>query len=618
MWRDLFSRILLISFISFLGLTANAQDQKIADSLKEIFENGKNDDALNILKHISRAETNPDSIIAYSDKLIEKAAEDSLASYHIFGYLQRGNGLKLKGNYPESLDSYFQAIKLAQRFEQNDEIPPLFISVADTYTNLKDYEAAENYYDDGILLFRKSNDSLHLASALSNSGEMQFFADNYSKALVRLEEAKKIFTLLDHQIGVAYSLGNIGMVYTRQHKYDLAKELLNDAIDILIKNEDLYPISVYERYLAEIYRSEGNIDQAFQHGRRSLKLATRYNLKDQISDANLMLFELHNKAGNLDSALFYHLNYIDIRDRIRNLEEIEKSGRIRRQFDLSQKQGELDISNEKRRTQKIVTIAALGIVFLIAMLTLGLYRRNNFIRKSNIILEREKNRSDHLLRNILPQETAKELKDFGKVKAKKFDSVSVLFADFKGFTLHAEHLSPEDLVKSIDYYFSKFDDIIDKYGIEKIKTLGDCYMCACGLPFPEENHAQKLILAAKEFLDFVRLAKIDNTDNTTRFDLRVGISSGPVVAGVVGKKKFAYDIWGDTVNIASRMEAASEVDKINISEDTYEQVKDDFNCTYRGEIHVKNKGMMKMYFVEGIECNLQDKDIESGLKVHTA
>ena len=203
-----------------------------------------------------------------------------------------------------------------------------------------------------------------------------------------------------------------------------------------------------------------------------------------------------------------------------------------------------------------------------------------------------------MLLNILPEQTAEELKDKGKVQAKRFDSVSVMFTDFKGFTAYSDKLSPEELVDSIDFYYSKFDDIIEKHGLEKIKTVGDAYMCAGGLPFPTPDHPVKMLEAALEIAEFVKESKKLDPDDMTRFDIRIGINTGPVVAGVVGNKKFAYDIWGDTVNIASRMESNSEPGKINISENTYQLIKDQFKCTYRGEIEAKNKGMMKMYFVD--------------------
>ena len=177
--------------------------------------------------------------------------------------------------------------------------------------------------------------------------------------------------------------------------------------------------------------------------------------------------------------------------------------------------------------------------------------------------------------------------------------MTVLFTDFVGFTSYSQDLEPEELVASVDHYFSKFDQIVERHGLEKIKTIGDAYMCAGGIPEPDEGHVVKIIEVAFEFIGFLNDSKSGMKDSITPFDVRIGLNTGPVVAGVVGTKKFAYDIWGDTVNVASRMESNSEPGRINISEYTYELIKDKFDCEYRGEIKVKNHGTMKMYFVNG-------------------
>ncbi len=222
------------------------------------------------------------------------------------------------------------------------------------------------------------------------------------------------------------------------------------------------------------------------------------------------------------------------------------------------------------------------------------------IETKSALLEAEKAKSDKLLLNILPEEIADELKRFGRSYARKHAQVSVLFADIKGFTSIAESMMPDELVNQLDESFCGFDHIIEKHGMEKIKTIGDCYMCASGLPLSNTDNAIVAINAAldiQEFiLDFNASKKIQNLP---AFEIRIGIHTGPVVAGVVGIRKFAYDIWGDTVNLASQMEQHSEPGKINISGDTYLLVKDNFVSTYRGKIPAKSKGEIDMYFVEG-------------------
>jgi class 3 adenylate cyclase/CheY-like chemotaxis protein len=226
--------------------------------------------------------------------------------------------------------------------------------------------------------------------------------------------------------------------------------------------------------------------------------------------------------------------------------------------------------------------------------------RTQELISKNEIISKERDKSDQLLLNILPFEIAKELKESGTTEAKHFDEVTVMFTDFKDFTKIAANMTPKQLVAEIDTCFKAFDTIIDKYQIEKIKTIGDSYMVAAGLPKVNNTHAIDIVNAAKEIQLFMQEHILNNQKNNIvgLGQLRIGIHTGPVVAGVVGTKKFAYDIWGDAVNLASRMESYGEPGKINISGNTFLHVKDQFNCTYRGEIAVKNKGDVAMYFVD--------------------
>jgi class 3 adenylate cyclase/HAMP domain-containing protein len=229
-------------------------------------------------------------------------------------------------------------------------------------------------------------------------------------------------------------------------------------------------------------------------------------------------------------------------------------------------------------------------------LTLALDDLN--IKNKQIVLEKQK--SDELLLNILPEETAEELKTEGHAKPKRFEMATVMFTDFVSFTRISEGLSPEQLVSEIDYCFSNFDEIIEKYQVEKIKTIGDSYMCVGGIPVPQKNHASNCILAALEIQEFLNMNQKDRGSKShPSFVARVGIHSGPLVAGIVGSKKFAYDVWGDTVNTASRMESSGEADMVNISVETYKLLKDDprFHFKYRGKVKAKGKGEIEMYFV---------------------
>jgi class 3 adenylate cyclase len=226
-------------------------------------------------------------------------------------------------------------------------------------------------------------------------------------------------------------------------------------------------------------------------------------------------------------------------------------------------------------------------------------RANRLLTAKNEAIEREKQRADNLLKNILPEKTAEELKTDGVVKPVHYESVTVLFSDFKNFTRIAERMSPEALVKELDEYFRTFDAIMERHRLEKIKTIGDAYMCAGGLPEPNDTHALDTVKAALDMQQAIRdMAEQRTAQGKPYFEMRIGIHTGPVVAGVVGSHKFAYDIWGDTVNTAARMEQSSEPGQINISQTTWEQVKEQIPCTFRGKLPAKNKGEIAMYFVD--------------------
>jgi class 3 adenylate cyclase len=269
---------------------------------------------------------------------------------------------------------------------------------------------------------------------------------------------------------------------------------------------------------------------------------------------------------------------------------------------LIQNEHEEDI-RQKKKTRNIILVV--GAFFL--LLAGSFYFRWRYVRKSKATLQIEKDRSENLLHNILPAEIAQELKDKGKAAARDFDMVSILFTDFKSFTEQSAKLSAAELVNEINHCFEAFDGIIEKYGIEKIKTIGDAYMAAGGLPVLSDDSVKNTVLAALEMQAFVAKRKAENdAANKPAFEMRVGIHTGPVVAGIVGVKKFQYDIWGDTVNTASRIEHSGEVGKVNISQTTYELIKDHANFTFesRGKIEVKGKGEIEMYFVSKIQMNV--------------
>lgn len=601
--NEIFNGLVIIRILwilLFFQQTSYAQEQKVADSLVKIYEKNKLSklDKMELLRNLAFNETNNLALsLRYADELIAISKREKNYLYLYLGYSQKGNKLNIAGDYHKALGAYFKSVNAAIKAKYLKEEGLSYMRIADVYSNMKNSTNAELYYKKSIQILRRTSDSFSLALALLNAGDEYSRSLKFNLALNHFKEAGAIFKKENYRIGTAYTIGNIGVVYAKQGKDDLAIKNIKEAIVILEELEDYYGISDYLSTMADIYQRKNDWATALVYSKRSFELAQKIGLKEQASKSSLLLSELYQKNGNISKSFDYYKKYIVYRDSINNLESVEKTANLRANFEISKKQVEVDLMNQQKKNQKIITISSIVSLILVFFIAVGLFRRYRFIKKTNVIIEVEKKRSDDLLMNILPEETAFELKHNGKVQAKRYESVTVLFTDFVGFTQFAENLAPEKLVESIDYYFSKFDAIIEKYDLEKIKTSGDSYMCAGGLPFETSDHAHKMIQVAKEILKFVNQSSINNIQNQTRFEIRIGINTGPVVAGVVGTKKFAYDIWGDTVNIASRMETNSIAGKINISENTYQLIKDTFDCEYRGEVAVKNRGIMKMYFV---------------------
>ncbi len=226
----------------------------------------------------------------------------------------------------------------------------------------------------------------------------------------------------------------------------------------------------------------------------------------------------------------------------------------------------------------------------------------------NLNLERGK--SDRLLLNVLPGEIARELQERDRVHPCQYESASVLFTDFVGFTQVVERLAPDELIEELDFCFGHFDGVAHAHNLEKIKTIGDSYMAAGGVPAANWTHAVDAVLAAFEIQEFMAEVKaLRKSQGRPYWDLRLGINSGDLIAGVVGKQKFIYDVWGDTVNTASRMESCGVPCRVNISESTYKLVKDFFECEYRGKVEAKNKGDIEMYFANRIHPHLSADDL---------
>lgn len=592
MWRKGKAYCVAVSFLCLLSLGTAPQNQRVADSLAKIYRAGVADDTvkMELLRNLAFNEVNDlNRALQYAEELISLASRKGNLLYMYRGYLQKGNKKARLGDLEEALEAYIGSAVAAQKANYLTGEGTAYGTIADIYASANNHSNARHYYHKAITLLRQGGDSIALASIISNSGDEFMKHRDYDSALHYFREAGQIFARKNYEIGKAYSMGNIGMVYANTGKKDLAELYINGAIDLLEKAGDFYPISIYLLSMSDIYLAKADERTALAYAHRSLELARKHGLKEQISEAALKLSTLYEKSGNIPQSFKYYKDHIAYRDSVSDIKAVQKMADVRTNFEVAQKQAEVDLLNKEKENQQIIA-RSLGIILILTSIILGTlfwYLRT---------IAREKKRSEGLLLNILPAETAKELKRKGVVEAVKVEGVTVLFTDFVGFSRHAEIVEPEQLVKSLDYYFRGFDAITTRWGLEKIKTIGDSYMCACGLHTPNEVHARNVISAAREMIALVN-GELTANDALIHFEVRIGIHTGPVVAGIVGTKKWQFDIWGDTVNIASRMESMSGKGKVNLSETTYQLIKDEFPCEYRGEIQVKNHGSLKMYFL---------------------
>ena len=380
------------------------------------------------------------------------------------------------------------------------------------------------------------------------------------------------------------------------------------------------PISIVQSLmgLGEAYAKKGDNENAVINFKEAQAKALEITANHEIVDIYQGMAKAYAKSNNFDSAFKYQSLFSDINDTLYNIETGKKLGVLQFDFDLQKKQTEINLLTKDKaftdlqlKRQKLVKNASLIGLVLLFFIALLIFRNYRIKVKTNHKLDQQKAEIEQLVLNILPSEIANELKLNGQATPRNYESVSVMFTDFKDFTVHADKLAPQELVKELNTCFMAFDDIIEKYKLEKIKTIGDSYMCAGGIPTPDEKHAENIVNASLEVQQFImqnnkrRLAQ-----GLEPWDLRIGIHTGPVLAGVVGKKKYAYDIWGSTVNIASRMESNGVPGQVNISASVYELIKDSFTCSYRGKIYAKNVGEVDMYFVEnenGVVVNMKEK-----------
>ncbi len=496
-----------------------------------------------------------------------------------------------------------EVLKLKTSIGENEIMSQSYRTAAQIEKGLYNYEGAFEYYEKHLDLEQKFS--------LKKNKENQRLLELQSKMEQSEKEIK--LELASREIEAGKIKSEKERLAFEKDKLDLEKENIklekekHEKEIALLSEEQKVKASALARQTAELKTKELESQALREREQQELALANQR-------------LEAEKKSRELDeSQRQQEMQRLELKaaqdsTRLKQQELIASQEAERTKAELLEK--EQSVSQLNRIIAFVVGSLSLLIIGLILFFlrvsnrkNRQLAQKNDEIEEQKVALEKshdliveEREKSENLLLNILPAPIATELKEKGTATAKVYDLVTILFTDFGGFTKISYDMSADELIDDLNICFVAFDNIVEKYGMEKIKTIGDSYMCAGGVPIPDSVSPSDVIKAALEMNAFMkkRLTEYESQDKEY-WGTRIGIHSGVVVAGVVGKNKFAYDIWGNAVNVASRMESGAEMNTINISAVTYELIKDDFNCTYRGEFPIKNAGMMKMYRVDGVK-----------------
>lgn len=489
----------------------------------------------------------------------QSGTRNALAS--VYGNI--GAAHEAQGNYAEALTNYLATLKIMREIGDEYGEATVYHSLGNVCLYQGQYDEALRHYTTCLELRERLGDKNGVGSAHNNIGNLYQTQHRYTEARRSYALARTLSEQADNLEGIAFAIGSTGIISLAEEDYAGALKNFTEALEIFERIGDRMDIVMTYINLGKAYTGLQQQDEAIKYLKQAVELGQAIGVKNILKSAYSAFSDTYKTFGRYKEALEYYTLFHEMEKSILGEDTVRQITSLNFQHDIEQKEKDLEIQQLR-----------------------------------NVELKREKDRSEALLLNILPADVASELKEKGRAEARLFENVTVLFTDFRGFATISERLSPQELVDELHICFSAFDEICARHHIEKIKTVGDAYLAVSGLPRSNPHHAEDMVHAAIEIRDFISRRRTE-TDRELQeaFEVRIGIHSGHVVAGIVGVNKFAYDIWGDTVNTAARMEQYSEAGKINISETTYQLIQDKFACEYRGEIEAKNKGKLRMYFV---------------------
>jgi len=508
------------------------------------------------------------------------------------------------GSDDKALDSYFRSLDISEKIGDKGGIATAYSNIANVYLNKRaTTDKALGFFLKALLISEGIGDKVIIGAVSFNLGEIYSGLGKLDSALLYYNQSVKAYA---NTINIPVPLRGIGLVYEKKGDLENAIRFDEESYRMARKFDSKLATAQVLNSLGGIYLRQSNYPFALRSFKEADTVARSIPAYKELADAYRGLAATYSRMKNYNSAFHYQQLFGGISDSLNNQTLSDKLAALQGNFEIQTRQNQINLLTKDKKLQeldlrsqkiqKAFITAALVLIFIIAFV---IYRNYRSKVKTNVLLDKQNAEIEGLLLNILPSEVAAELQTQGVATPRFYEQVSVLFTDFQGFTLIADALSPQEVVDELSACFTAFDDIVERNNLEKIKTIGDSYMCAGGIPTKNDTHPQDIVKAALEIRDWMNdfNSKRRNA-NLPVWELRIGIHVGPVVAGVVGKKKYAYDIWGSTVNIASRIESSGFPGMVNISDAVYNRVKDQYSCFYRGKISAKNVGQIDMYFAE--------------------
>ena len=517
------------------------------------------------------------------------------------------------GDLPTALGQLQQSLKIDEALGNQEGLAGTYNNIGNVHTELRDLPQALANYERSAELYRALDNTKGRAQALMNLGVTHLDLGERERALEEFTGSLDLYRTMGRKLEMGIAFNNLGRTYGELGRDAEAFAALDSAHTLFTRMDNGRQLARNLYHRGSLLLERGQAGKARQACAEGLRIARELGLDLQRKECSECLMKAYEALGDLGNAFRAQKEFMEVRDSLdqrNNAKEVLRLD-LQRQFQQQQIADSLDAERARfalelahreelgREQQRRNLLLGGGILMLV--LAGGLWNRLRYTRRSRAAIAKEKQRSDDLLHNILPEEVATELKEKGHAEARHLDDVTVLFTDLKGFTQLSEQLSPADLVAELDTCFKAFDAIVEEHGIEKIKTIGDAYMAAGGVPEPRPGSALATVRAGLAMQAFMEdRHRTRSAQGLPAFRMRVGCHTGPVVAGIVGSRKFQYDIWGDTVNTASRMESSGEVGRVNISAATHALLKDDpdLRFTVRGLVEAKGKGAVEMLFVD--------------------